>query len=169
MILATIPDPTLTPSEKASYPIAAQHAMVDTVIQMVNAQIISLAAAHHFPVIDLFRLGNATPSLTSFAGVTMINAGGNSGNDLYLSDSFHPGTVVQGIIANAVLQADHVAYGDSVTSIPDQQIAKWAGLTPNKLNTFFNVNPYVIYTVPEPSTLILAALGGLALLARRRR
>ena len=99
----------------------------------------------------------------------MLNAGGTSGNDLYLSDGYHPGTVMQGIIANAVLQADHVAYGDSVTPISEQQTATWAGLTPNKSTTFFNVNPYVIYTAPEPSTLLLAALGGLALLMRCRR
>ena len=169
MILATVPDPTLTPSEKASYPIAAQHAAVTAAIQSLNAQIISLAASYHFPVVDMFGLGNLTPSLTSLGGVTMLNAGGTSGNDLYLSDGFHPGTVMQGIIANAVLQADHVAYGDSVTPISEQQSATWAGLTPNKSTTFFNVNPYVIYTAPESSTLILAALGGLALLACRRR
>ena len=38
MILATIPDPTLTPSEKASYPIAAQHAAITEVIQSLNAR-----------------------------------------------------------------------------------------------------------------------------------
>jgi lysophospholipase L1-like esterase len=171
MILATIPDPSLTPSEKASYPIAAQHAAITEVIQSLNAQIISLAASHHFPVVDLFGIGNLAPSLTSLGGVTMLNAGGTSGNDLYLSDGFHPGTVMQGIIANAVLQADHVAYGDSVTPISEQQSATWAGLTPNKSTTFFNVNPYVIYTVPEPPTLVLSGFAaiGLFLIACARR
>ena len=118
----------------------------------------------------MFGIGNLTQSLTSFAGVTMIDAGGTSGKDLFLSDGFHPGTVVQGVIANAVLQADHVAYGDSVTPISEQQIAKWAGLTPNKSTTFINVSPYVIYTAPEPSSWALAALGaiGFSLAVRRR-
>jgi lysophospholipase L1-like esterase len=173
MILATIPDPTLTPSEKASYPIASQHAAITEAIQSLNAQIISLAASYHFPVVDMFGLGNLASSLTSLGGVTMINAGGTSGNDLYLSDGFHPGTVMQGIIANTVLQADHVAYGDSVTPISEQQSATWAGLTPNKSTTFFNVNPYVIYTAPEPSTLVLAGFAAIgfvaAACAKRRR
>jgi lysophospholipase L1-like esterase len=168
MTLATIPDPTLTPSEKASYPIALQHAAVTKVIQSVNAQIISLAAAHHFPVVDFFGIGNLTPTLTNLAGVTMINAGGTGGNDLYLSDGFHPGTVMQGIIANAVLQADHVAYGDSVTPISEQQSATWAGLTPNKSTTFFNVSPYVFYTAPEPTTLVLAGFGAIGVVVAAR-
>jgi hypothetical protein len=172
MILATIPDPTQTPSEKGSYSKVAQHAAVAKVIQSVNAQIISLAAAHHFPVIDMYAIGNLAPSLTTFAGVNMLNAGGTSGNDLFLSDSFHPGNVLQGIIANTVLQADHVAYGDSVNPISDQQIATWAGLTPNAPTSYFNVNPFVIYAAPEPSTLALAGLGtigGLLVAYARRR
>jgi hypothetical protein len=173
MILATIPDPSLTPSEKASYPNAAQHAAITEVIQSLNAQIISLAASYHFPVVDLFGIEKLTSSLTSFGGVAMINAGGTSGNDLFLSDGFHPGTVLQGIIANTVLQADHVAYGDSVTPISEQQTATWAGLTPNKSTTIFNVSPYVIYTVPEPSTRVLGGFAAIGLMAfaliRRQR
>ena len=164
MILATIPDPSLTPSEKGSYPNAAQHAAITEVIQSLNAQIVSLAASYHFPVVDLYGIEKLTSSLTSYGGVTMLNAGGTSGNDLFFSDGFHPGTVLQGIIANTVLQADHVAYGDSVTPISEQQTAAWAGLTPNKSTTFFNVSPYVIYTAPEPSTLVLGGVAAVGLM-----
>ena len=169
MILATIPDIGVTPSFKSSFPSATQRAEVTQVIQAVNAMIIKLAASYHYPVVDMFGLANATQTLTKFGGVSMVDAGGDSGKDLYLSDGFHPSTVAQGVIANTILQADKVAFGDSVTPISEQQIATWAGLTPNKSTTYYDVSPFVIYTAPEPSTAILAALGGLLLLAYRRR
>ena len=140
------------------------------VVNAVNSRIESLAASYRLPVVDLFGLANQTLTLTTFAGLTMLDSGGQSGKNMFLSDSFHPGTVLQGVLANAILNADQAAYGDTIAPISDQQIATWAGLSPKGPQpTYFDVNAFVIYSalVPEPSASTLAALGAGGLLAVR--
>ena len=173
MILTTIPDVGVTPQYHTSYPKAAQRAAVTPVVQALNADIIALAKAHGFPVVDLYGMANLANNPPKVAGIQFLDAGGKTGNDLFLSDGFHPGTVVQGMLANAVLQADAVAYHDTVSPISDQTILTRAGLTPKGASpTFFNASPYVIYTpLPEPSALALAALCavGYGVMSRTRR
>ncbi len=173
MILGTIPNLGVTPAYESAYPSATQQAAVTEVIEAVNAQIIALGAQYGFPVVDLFGLANLATQPLTIAGLKMTDAGGDSGKDEFLSDGFHPGTVLQGLVANTILQADYVAYGDTVTALSEQTIAESAGLTPNKKTTYYDIDPYVIYTaaVPEPATLKLAviALGCLAAAAARHR
>ena len=165
MILCTIPDIGVTPSYEAADPSATQRAADTKVVEAINAQIIALATKEGFPVVDMFSFSNQITSQTTFAGVSMKDIGGDVGNDMFLSDNFHPGTVLQGLLANAILLADSEAYGDSVLPLSDQTIAENAGLTPKGISpTYYNVAPEVIYTnpntaVPEPSTLVLAAFG----------
>ncbi len=164
MILTTVPDMGITPSFKSQDPNAAQRAVVTQVIQAVDNQILSLGAQYHLPVVDLMKLGNLATNPPKIAGNQLIDAGGTSGKDIFLNDNFHPGTVVQGFLANAYLQADHVAYGDAIAPISDQTIVGRAGLTPAGSPSYFDVTPYVIFT-PEPSSLALAAIAALACLA----
>ena len=171
MVLATIPNLGLTTSYQGTYPNATQCAAVTEVIQAINTQIESLASHYDFPVVDLFGLGALATSPPKIAGNQMLDAGGTSGKDAFLSDGFHPGTVLQGMIANAILMADKEAYKDPVNYLSDQTIVKNAGLTATGTNTFFNVSPYVIYNpapIPEPSSFVLAALAGLSLIAVAR-
>jgi hypothetical protein len=157
MILATIPDPGVTPEFHTSNPNATQRAAVDTVIQALNQQILALAKAHHFPVIDMFALANRSLTPLTVGGVSMIDAGGTSGKDEFLSDGFHPGTVVQGLLANGILMADKLAYHDPVTYLSDQYILTKAGVTHTAPTTFFDVSPFII--VPEPGTFALSGVG----------
>lgn len=162
MILATIPDVGVTPEFKGNYPNATQRAAVTAVTQAVNQEILALAKQHHFPVVDLFAMANRSLTPLTVGGVSMIASGGKVGRDEFLSDGFHPGTVVQGLMANGILMADHLAYHDSVTYLTDQYILTKAGVSHNNSTSFFDVSPFVI--VPEPSSSMLAALGLLAML-----
>ena len=171
MILTTIPDVGVTPLDKANYPVASQRAEVTQVIQAVNNRIINLAAQHHMPVLDLQKLANVTLTPPTVAGITMIDAGGKTGNYEFLNDNFHPGTVLQGIMANAYLAADQIAYGDTIAPVSDQVILASAGLTPTgPTPTYFNVAPYIIFA-PEPSTFVLAGFAAIAIaiVIRQRR
>jgi hypothetical protein len=89
--------------------------------------------------------------------------------DAFLSDGFHPGTVVQGVLANMFIEATNRAYGAGLTPLSDQEILELAGIevpTPPGVVTYFDVSPYVI--VPEPLTLLVLAIGGVTLLRRSR-
>jgi len=167
MILATIPDVGVTPEYQANFPIAGQRAAMTEVTQALNQQILALATQYHFPVVDLYAMAERSLAPLTVGGVKMVESGGDLGKDEFLSDGFHPGTVVQGLMANAVLMADHLAYHDPVTYLTDQYILTEAAVSHSNSTSFFDVSPYVI--APEPSSLVLAALGAAASLWICRR
>ena len=166
MILATIPDVGVTPEYHTNFPNATQCAAMTELTQALNKQILALAVQHHFPVIDMYAMAERSLTPLTVGGVRMVEAGGTSGKDEFLSDGFHPGTVVQGLMGNAILMADHLAYHDPVTYMSDQYILTQAAVSHSGATTFFDVSPFVI--APEPSTVLLAALGALALVWVRR-
>jgi hypothetical protein len=93
---------------------------------------------------------------------------------MFLSDGFHPGTVVNGLLANAILMANHIAYNDPVTYVSDQTIVTRAGVAippANQPTSYYDVRPFVIFNAPEPSSLTLAGAAvvlSLAAAARKR-
>ena len=168
MILATIPDPGVTPEFHTSNPNATQRTAVDTVIQALDQDSGARQGAP-LSVVDMYSIANRSLTSLTVGGVKMTDAGGTSGKDEFLSDGFHPGTVVQGLMANAILMADNIGYHDPVTYLTDQYMLTEAGVTHSNTTSYFNVSPYVI--APEPSTLALADFGTMAALAMacRRR
>ena len=166
MILATIPDVGVTPEYHTNFPNATQRAAMTTVTQALNQQILALATQYHFPVIDMYAMANRSLTPLTVGGVKMTDAGGKTGNYEFLSDGFHPSTVIQGLMANGILMADHLAYHDPVTYMTDQYILNQAGVSHSNTTSYFDVSPYVI--VPEPSTLFLALLAASGLACWRR-
>jgi hypothetical protein len=96
------------------------------------------------------------------------------GPALFLSDGFHPGTVPQGIIANAFLQSVTDAYDIDTAAyrISDQELVARAGLARPAGETYINARRFVRLT-PEPRTVqFVVVFGGIWLLtavAQRRR
>jgi phospholipase/lecithinase/hemolysin len=172
MILMTVPDLGSMPAFADAYPVASQRADVTQVVTAINQRIIALATSHHMPVVNLQPLTDVVQNPPTIAGVTLLPTGGNSGQNMFLSDSFHPGTIINGILANAILYANKIAYNDPVTYISDQTIVTRAGLTPaSGAPTYYNVAPYVVFTpVPEPTTIMLAGVAaGIAVVTAIRR
>jgi lysophospholipase L1-like esterase len=167
MMLSTVPDVGVTPEFIAQYPNATQRAAVTKEIQSLNQQIIALAKLHHFPVIDMYAVSQRSLSSLTVGGVKMSDTGGTGGKNEYLSDGFHPSTVIQGLMANGILMADHLAYHDPVTYLTDQYILTKAGVSHSNTTSYFDVSPFVI--APEPSTWALASLGLVSVLVMSRQ
>jgi hypothetical protein len=111
------------------------------------------------------RLADTTPLV--IGGVTLTPgsapSGGNA-NYRFLPDGTHPGTVAQGLMGNAFLQAIDRGYGESLTLQSDLKILGNASLVGSGSGAF-DVSPYVI--LPEPGTWILLAIGCVGLLVAR--
>jgi lysophospholipase L1-like esterase len=139
LVVGNIPDITVTPAFRTfvtSNPVLLEE--VTNAVSMANTQIEQFAAAHGVPVLDLFALSHLTGNPIPMGGVQVRN--------LYAPDEFHPGTVVQGLFANAFLQA--LEHSDDVhihrLRLSDQDILTQAGIPHPHLHTFFDVNSLVI-------------------------
>lgn len=181
VVLGTLVDWSDLPASLASYPLTspgsysdpAGRQLVSDTIGLVNAQLLALAFSQGIPVVDVTALLAAGDgSLPLSLGGVAIQPGPPGGTRdptrFFLPDGTHPDTLVQGILANAVIAAANQAYGAGLTPLGDDEILANAGLSPDPSwdGTHFDAGFLVL--VPEPSTLALLG-GGLALLAGRRR
>jgi hypothetical protein len=135
---------------------------VSAVIAQEDALADAYAVAHNVAVVNSFA---AIDALTSALPITLA---AQTFTTAFAPDGHHPAPFVQGLLANSIDLAFNESFGQTLPILTDQQIVQNVGFTPNGATTFYNVQPFLL-TVPEPSTLILAALGSLALLVRRRR
>jgi hypothetical protein len=103
-----------------------------------NSLIEGFAAAEGVPVIDLAGLGRLAEAPLVVGGVQVPN--------FYAPDGFHPATVPQGLLGNAVLEAFAGAYDPSIARfrLTDQQLLDEVGLPHGPGHSYFDVSPYVI-------------------------
>ncbi|HEY2841429.1 MAG TPA: SGNH/GDSL hydrolase family protein [Pirellulales bacterium] len=171
-IVMNIPDPTSSPEVQgliAQYGITpAQLAPAIAALQTANDQLDAFALARGIPVIDLYT---ATQTILTHPPLVLA---GVTYNDLFAPDAFHPGPALQGLIADAVINAANRAYGAGLAPISEEQIVANLGGTPLIAGpTYYNLDHLVLLPVPEPSTMVLAVLGAMAwfalpAIARRR-
>jgi lysophospholipase L1-like esterase len=96
LAVGNIPDVTLTPSFQQLIPLGSPlQQEIAGAIAAANVQIEDFAAAQGMPVIDLAGLGRLAEAPLVVGGVPVP--------DFYAPDGFHPGTVPQGLLGNAVL------------------------------------------------------------------
>jgi lysophospholipase L1-like esterase len=143
LVVATIPDVTLTPAFQAAVPAAAFPA-VEQALTLANQQIESFAAAHAIPVVDSYRLTALAVNPPTVGGVQITN--------LFAPDYFHPNTIAQGIVANTILDALHEGYDVNVyrLRLTDQEILTEANIAHRPGYTFFDVTPFVIANQEPP-------------------
>ena len=157
------PDPTTSPYFQAVAELAgvtpAGLQLVQGVVAQEDALVDAYALAHNVAVVNIF---SAIDTLTSNSPLTLA---GQSFASPFAPDGHHPAPYVQGLLANSIDLAFNEKFGQTLPILTDQQIVRNVGLTPTPGTTFYNVQPFVL--VPEPPTLIFAALGGLALLLVR--
>jgi hypothetical protein len=90
------------------------------------------------PVIDLAGLGRLAEAPLVVGGVPVP--------DFYAPDGFHPATVPQGLLGNAVLEAFAAAYDPRIARfrLTDQQLLDEAGIPHGPGHSYFDVRPYVL-------------------------
>ena len=120
VVLANIPDAGVTPAAIQAFPNAAKRALVSTAIEQTNLQIESQANSDHLAVVDFFGLFNsvlgtaqAPKATASIGGVTYTNTAGQASSHTFVADGYHPQTVVQALIANALQEGFNLMYGES--------------------------------------------------------
>jgi lysophospholipase L1-like esterase len=115
-------------------------------IAQANQQIGALAGEKGVPLIDLFGLTEL--------GKAPFTVGGVAITDPYSPDHFHPDTVGQAILGNAVLEALHEGYHVPLQPLrlSDQEVLAEAGIDPgrHRPRTYFDVTPYVL-VAEEPA------------------
>jgi lysophospholipase L1-like esterase len=138
LAVGTVPDVTLTPSfQQLIRPGSPLQQDIAGAIAAANVQIETFAASQGVPVIDLAGLGRLAEA-PLVVGVPVP--------DFYAPDGFHPATVPQGLLGNAVLEAFATAYDPSIARfrLTDQQLLDEAGIAHAPGHSYFDVSPYVI-------------------------
>ncbi len=135
---------------------------MSTAIGQADAEADAYALAHHVAVVNVYTASQAIP-----AAIPITLAGHTFTTAFDADDGFHPAPFTQGLIANMVDLAYNEAFGQSLPVLSDQEIVQNVGFTPTGGTTYYDVQPFILLpaSVPEPSTIILATLGGLTLLA----
>jgi lysophospholipase L1-like esterase len=131
--LANDPQLHLTPQQ---IPFVLQE--ITDATNQANREVERFAAERGIPVIDMFKLGGLGKSPVTVGGVQVTN--------LYAPDFFHPNTVGQGLLADAVLEALGDAYNPRIErfSLTDQQILDNAHIPHARGSSHFDVSPFVI-------------------------
>lgn len=163
--VANIPDMAVSPVMQAALGgIPGALPLVSGVIAATNQQLATVASAHGAAVLDLYGLSHFTDAPLAMGGTTIAP------QDLFAPDFFHPGTELQGLLGNMVLEAFGADVGKLLT---DQEILTLANDAPAPGATHLDVRGFVagqVSPVPEPSTTLLwAALGAGGFLVHRRR
>ena len=136
--LANVIDPGLTPSAVAAYTSASSRDRVTAAIQSLNSGVKNLAQKYQVPLMDWCGLASAVlgPNTNLHATLKVGNVainlrGSDSGStptNAFVSDGFHPNTVVQGLFANLVLQAFTSGYGANTPLFSEQELLNHAGI-----------------------------------------
>jgi lysophospholipase L1-like esterase len=155
VVLGNVPNLAVTPVLQGLYT-PAQLAGVTAAVQAANTQIAAVAHERGLPVVDLYALSGVAQGPLTFGGTTL------SPLQLFTPDLFHPSTILQGLLADSYLAAEHLAYGTDVAGLrlSDQDILTLAHVSHQAGATFFDVSPFVQFetaaAAPEPSGLVLA-------------
>lgn len=135
VIVSTIPDQSLTPSvmsdQRFSDPDRRQ--IVSDAIRRVNEGIVAMANERDLPYLDfdamyLSLLPLIQKGFTIEGSTINMFAKGDDPHNGVLSDGIHPGTVVEGIVANTYLELINKALNLDIPSLTDTEIARAARL-----------------------------------------
>jgi hypothetical protein len=182
VVLGTVLDWNDMPSLPVSFPLTSPGAytdpggrqLVSDTIGLVNQGLLSLAFSQGIPVVDVNALiaagdGSLALSLGGIAIQPGPPGGPRDPTRFFLPDGTHPDTLVQGILANAVIAAANIGYGAGLTPLGDAEILANAGLSPDESWDGVDFDASVFVFTPEPGTMTLLGAGLFGLAARRRR
>lgn len=140
LAVATVPDVSVLPIVQAGATTPALQAAVTATsqaIQQFNANVTNVANGNNrIALVDLAGLANELAQATAstggsvpFGGTTInLTTPGNSYQDFFLADGIHIGTVGQGLIADAFVNAIDTKFGAKVRPLSPQAIVHYAKL-----------------------------------------
>jgi lysophospholipase L1-like esterase len=147
LILCNIADHGTTLTAQQNYNVE-QRARVTDALKRANAKITAIANQRVIPVIDIFGTRELVQHSLTIGGVLIDTRGAsNEPHNYFLSDGGHPGTVVQGLFANAFIEAINRAYHTDIEPLSDQEILANAHIVdpnPGADPTYFDVSGFVL-------------------------
>ena len=149
IVMATIADFGVTPHVVNNFPSAEKRQRVTNVIETVNNRLKALATARSLPIVDIFEMAKlylgSDPLMVGGIPITIGAPPSANSQYLILPGRIHPGTVLQGLLANTFIEACNLSYGTNFTPLSDQEILASAGINvPEGDVTFFDIRPYII-------------------------
>jgi len=155
IVIGNIPDYGATPLVVSLFPDPEKRRRVTDAAAAANAKILALATSRGIPVVDLFGVVEtifAEDRELAVGGVDIdLSTRSEDPHSFFLSDGIHPGSVPQGLLANAFMHAVNVAYGGGLSLRSDQEILRDAGIDPPAgPATFYDVSRFVIHRLPGP-------------------
>jgi lysophospholipase L1-like esterase len=125
VVLANVIDYGVAPVTRAFFPNPSQRDSVTEVLRRVNNELRGLSQQYDVPLVDTFQatkdlLGtNQQPAETVLiGGAVFTNDAGVEPQHLFVNDGIHPHTVAQAAIANLIVTAIQVGYGQDIGSLP---------------------------------------------------
>jgi hypothetical protein len=140
LVLVNAPDYGISPTVQGYYPDPAKREQVRDVIAQMNAGILRIAQRRRLVLVDMAGAivaifgPHASPNTTLSIGNVAIylqqsdTSGGGNPTAAFVDDGVHPNTTLQGIIANAVMEALNIAYGANLSLFSEAEILAHRGL-----------------------------------------
>jgi lysophospholipase L1-like esterase len=140
LVLVNAPDYGIAPAVWSYYSDPVKRQQVADVIAQMNAGILQIAQRRRLVMVDMAGAvvaifgEHASPNTTLSIGNVSIDlqqsdtSGGGNPTAGFVHDGVHPNTTLQGIIANAVMEALNIAYGADLTLFSEAQILAHRGI-----------------------------------------
>lgn len=152
-------------------PVAENHVGKENytpVLMVNNACLQNVADAFGIPIVDYFSLYKLSiGSDPVVVGGVSLNLRGANDNDPqnFFADVVHPGTIVQGLLANAIVEALNQAYGTGIGAMSDQEILQHAEdisgqdlIFDDTVTTYYDISELVHYAPGESHPFLVWAV-----------
>ncbi len=161
VVVATVIDPGSTPAVVSFFTSGANRDRVAAAVQSVNAGVKNLAQKYQVPLVDWYGLEKAVfgpntnlRSTLKVGGITINLRASDPGpptltpTNAFVSDGFHPNTVLQAVFGNVILQAFDSGYNANVSLFSEQEILNHALITYGGSNTLQSqIGDYTNYII----------------------
>jgi phospholipase/lecithinase/hemolysin len=159
LVAFNIPDFSVVPVfSQLGFTDSAGLARYTNAVAAADAQYQTLASQDGIPLIDIYDFSHlvtsGNPVVVGGVSLDLTHLASPTNPTYFFADAQHPGTVVQGLIANMFIAAADNTYGADIAPLSDQEILRYAGLTPPTPGpTYFDVSRLVIYPTPALTSL----------------
>lgn len=172
MIVAGLPDIGLTPGGIAVFTTPVEFQRIANAADVVNGLLQEEVLARGQVFVDIaaaMRDLNAAPLVVGGVTIDTVNASADPTH--FFQDLRHPAAVGNGLTANLFIEAVNLGFGTNYALFSDLEILTTAGLAGSYTGETSNLPyaSYIVTPVPEPSTMVMLALGAVGLTLLRRR